>query len=80
MSMGATQNEKVKFPSQPQPNPQGQHGVGSSNEGQMEHLKTMTTLRSGREVNKTIYPKVTNAMGPSTALTPSHGERPSVSA
>ena len=46
----------------------------------MEHLKTMTTLRSGREVNKTIYPKVTNAMGPSTALTPSHGERPSVTA
>ncbi|GFS30349.1 hypothetical protein Acr_00g0011430 [Actinidia rufa] len=59
-SMGVAQNERGKFPSQPQPNPQGQHSVGSSNEGHMEHLKAVTTLRSGREVDKTIYPKVTN--------------------
>ena len=59
--MGAVQNERGKFPSQPQPAPQGQHGVGSSNEGHMEHLKVVTTLHSGKEVDKTIYPKVTNA-------------------
>ncbi|GFS37562.1 hypothetical protein Acr_00g0052730 [Actinidia rufa] len=77
--MGAAQNERGKFPSQPQPNPQGQHSVGSSNEGHMEHLKAMTTLRSGREVDKTIYSKVTNATGLKAAPTLSHGERPSVS-
>ncbi|XP_057503550.1 uncharacterized protein LOC130787104 [Actinidia eriantha] len=77
--MGAAQNEKGKFPSQPQPNRQGQHSVGSYNEGHMEHLKAVTTLRSGREVDKTIYPKVTNATGLRTAPIQSHGERPSVS-
>ena len=46
----------------------------------MEHLKVVTTLRSGREVDKTIYPKATNARGLRAASTPSHGERPSVSA
>ncbi|XP_057505411.1 uncharacterized protein LOC130788662 [Actinidia eriantha] len=78
-SIGAAQNEKGKFPSQPQSNPQGQHSIGSSNEGNMENLKAMTTLRSGREVDKAIYPKVTNAIGLRTALIPSHGKRPSVS-
>ncbi|GFS34944.1 hypothetical protein Acr_00g0036900 [Actinidia rufa] len=62
-----------------EPNPQGQHSVRSSNEGHMEHLKAVTTLRSGREVDKTIYPKATNVMGPRVAPTLSHGERPSVS-
>ncbi|GFZ18301.1 hypothetical protein Acr_27g0000400 [Actinidia rufa] len=78
-SMGASQNEKGKFPSQPQPNPQGQHSVGSYNEGHMEHLKEVTTLRSGREVDKTTYPKATNTTGLRTALIPSQSERPSVS-
>ncbi|GFY80459.1 hypothetical protein Acr_01g0002680 [Actinidia rufa] len=78
-SMGVAQNERGKFPSQPQPNPQGQHSVGSSNEGHMEHLKAVTTLRSGREVDKTIYPKVTNTTGLRTAPIPSYGERPNVS-
>ncbi|XP_057513288.1 uncharacterized protein LOC130795259 [Actinidia eriantha] len=66
-SMEVAQNERGKFPSQPQPNPQGQHSVGSSNEGHMEHLKAVTTLRSGREVDKTIYPKATNTTGVRTA-------------
>ncbi|GFS32280.1 hypothetical protein Acr_00g0021700 [Actinidia rufa] len=78
-SMGAAQNERRKFPSQPQPNPQGQHSVGSSNEGHMEYLKDVTTLRSGRQVDKTIYLKATNAIGPRAAPTLSHGKRPSVS-
>ncbi|GFY88672.1 hypothetical protein Acr_06g0006120 [Actinidia rufa] len=77
--MGVAQNERGKFPSQPQPNPQGQHSVGSSNEGHMEHLKAVTTLGSGREVDKTIYPKVTNTTGLRTAPIPSYGERPNVS-
>ncbi|GFZ14160.1 hypothetical protein Acr_24g0003500 [Actinidia rufa] len=78
-SMGVAQNERGKFPSQPQPNPQGQHSIGSSNEGHMEHLKAVTTLRSGREVDQTIYPKVTNTIGLRTAPIPSYGERPNVS-
>ncbi|GFS29008.1 hypothetical protein Acr_00g0004950 [Actinidia rufa] len=78
-SMGVAQNERGKFPSQPQPNPQGQHSVGSSNKGHMEHLKAVTTLRSGREVDKTIYPKVTNTTSLRTAPIPSYGERPNVS-
>ena len=39
----------------------------------------MTTLHSGREVDKTIYPKATNATSPRVAPIPSHGERPKVS-
>ncbi|GFZ12900.1 hypothetical protein Acr_23g0012850 [Actinidia rufa] len=78
-SMGVAQNERGKFPSQTSAKPQGQHSVGSSNEGHMEHLKAVTTLRSGREVDKTIYPKVTNTTGLRTAPIPSYGERPNVS-
>ncbi|GFS41654.1 hypothetical protein Acr_00g0075580 [Actinidia rufa] len=71
--------KKVHEVSTKEPNPQGQHSVGSSNEGHMEHLKAVTTLRSGREVDKTIYPKVTNTTGLRTAPIPSYGERPNVS-
>ncbi|XP_057483886.1 uncharacterized protein LOC130770422 [Actinidia eriantha] len=58
-TMGAMQQEKGKFPSQPQANPQGQHQVGSSSgfEPHIEHLKAITTLRSGKEIDKTILPK-----------------------
>ena len=45
----------------------------------MKHLKVVTTLHSGKEEGKTIYPKVTNAMGPRVASTPSQGEKPSMS-
>ena len=44
----------------------------------MEHLKSLITLCSGREVDKTIYPKATNTIGLRTALIPLHGERPNV--
>ncbi|GFS35666.1 hypothetical protein Acr_00g0041360 [Actinidia rufa] len=58
-TMGALQQEREKFPSQPQVNPQGQYQVSSSNgfEPQMEHLKAINTLRSGKEIDKTILPK-----------------------
>ena len=46
----------------------------------MERLKVMTTLRTRNEVDQTIYHKATNATSPRDAPTPSHGERPSVSA
>jgi hypothetical protein len=51
--------EKGKFPAHPQPNPQGQFGVsGSSASGtQHEHVKSITTLRSGKVINKTIPTK-----------------------
>uniref|UniRef100_A0A2N9HUD7 Retrovirus-related Pol polyprotein from transposon TNT 1-94-like beta-barrel domain-containing protein n=1 Tax=Fagus sylvatica TaxID=28930 RepID=A0A2N9HUD7_FAGSY len=51
--------EKGKFPAQPQPNPQGQFGVsGSSASGtQHEHVKFITTLRSGKVIDKTIPTK-----------------------
>uniref|UniRef100_A0A2N9IPP2 Reverse transcriptase/retrotransposon-derived protein RNase H-like domain-containing protein n=1 Tax=Fagus sylvatica TaxID=28930 RepID=A0A2N9IPP2_FAGSY len=51
--------EKGKFPAQPQPNPQGQFGVsGSSASGtQHEHVKSITTLRSGKVIDKTIPTK-----------------------
>jgi hypothetical protein len=48
--------EKGKFPTQPQPNPQGQFGVSSSSAfgTQHEHVKSITTLRSGKVIDKTI--------------------------
>jgi hypothetical protein len=51
--------EKGKFLAQPQPNPQGQFGVnGSSSSGtQHEHVKSITTLRSGKVIDKTIPTK-----------------------
>ncbi|MBT1617443.1 hypothetical protein, partial [Klebsiella pneumoniae] len=58
-SMGSSQQEKGKFPSQPSQNPQGQNSVGTSsqNEGTFEHCKAITTLQSGKTIDKTIYPK-----------------------
>ncbi|GFS40889.1 hypothetical protein Acr_00g0071050 [Actinidia rufa] len=55
-TVGALQQERGKFPSQPQANPQGPHQVSSSNgfELQMEHLKAITTVRSDKEIDKTI--------------------------
>ena len=57
--MGNFQQEKGKLPSQPIQNPQGQNSVGVSgpSEGTFEHCKVVTTLRSGKVVNKTIQTK-----------------------
>ena len=58
-SIGNLQQEKGKLPSQPIQNPQGQNSVGSlgSSEGTFEHCKAVTTLRSGKVVDKTIPTK-----------------------
>ena len=58
-SIGNLQQEKGKLPSQPIQNPQGQNSVRSlgSSEGTFEHCKAVTTLRSGKVVDKTIPTK-----------------------
>ena len=57
--VGNLQQEKGKLPSQPIQNPQGQNSVGVSgpSEGTFEHSKAVTTLRSGKVVDKTIQTK-----------------------
>ena len=58
-SIGNLQQEKGKLPSQPIQNPQGQNSVGVSgpSEGTFEHCEAVTTLRSGKVVDKTIQTK-----------------------
>ena len=58
-SMGNFQQEKGKLPSQPIQNPQGQNSVGVSgpSDGTFKHCKTVTTLRSGKVIDKTVQPK-----------------------
>ena len=58
-SMGNFQQEKGKLPTQTIQNPQGQNSVGISgqSEGTFEHCKAVTTLRSGKVIDKTIQPK-----------------------
>ena len=58
-STGNFQQEKGKLPSQPIQNPQSQNSVGVSgpSEGTFEQCKAVTTLRSGKVVNKTIPTK-----------------------
>ena len=57
--MGHFQQEKGKLPSQTIQNPQGQNSVGISgpSEGTFEHCKAVTTLRSGKVIDKTIQTK-----------------------
>ena len=59
--MGNFQQEKGKLPSQTIQNPQGQNSVGVSgpNNVTFEHCKDVTTLRSGKTIDKTIQPKET---------------------
>ena len=58
-SMGNFQQEKGKLPSQTIQNPQGQNSVGIStpNDVTFEHCKVVTTLRSGKRIDKIIQPK-----------------------
>ena len=58
-SMGNFQQEKGKLHSQTIKNPQGQNSVGVSgpSDGTFEHYKAVTTLRSGKLIDKTIQPK-----------------------
>ena len=57
--MGNFQQEKGKLPSQTIQNPQGQNSVriSSPNDVTFEHFKAITTLRSGKTIDKTIQPK-----------------------
>ena len=45
-----------------------------------QHQLNTQGQHGGREVDKTIYPKATNATGLRATPTPSHGKKPSVSA
>ena len=57
--MGNFQQEKGKLPSQTIQNPQGQNSVGvlGQSEGTLEHCKAVTSLRSGKVIDKTIQTK-----------------------
>ena len=57
--MGNFQQEKGKLPSQTIQNPQGQNSVGisSPNDVTFEHCKDVTTLHSGKTIDKTIQLK-----------------------
>ena len=59
--MGNFQQEKGKLPSQTIQNPQGQNSVGVSDPSDVtfEHCKAVTTLRSGKIIDKTIQTKET---------------------
>ena len=48
--------EKARFPAQTQPNPRGVHEIGfaSSPALRMDEVKTIITLRSGRQVDQPI--------------------------
>ncbi|XP_058202970.1 uncharacterized protein LOC131317431 [Rhododendron vialii] len=56
-SVGMLQQEKGKLATQPQANPQGQHYVAGSSVLNSEQAKSITTLRSGKEINKAIPSK-----------------------
>ena len=47
-----TFQEKGKFPSQPQQNPKGQYNASSSGSQHMDQVKSVTTLRSGKVIEK----------------------------
>ena len=44
--------EKGRFPSQALPNPKGVHDIGSSNNSRMDEVKSIITLRSGKEIEQ----------------------------
>ena len=56
---GNFQQEKRKLPSQTNQNPQGKNSVGisSPNDVTFEHCNVVTTLQSGKTIDKTIQPK-----------------------
>lgn len=63
--------EKGTFPAQSQPNPKGQFEIGSSSSKDPQvNVQEITTLRSGREINKEISKKVEKPKEPS----PSKGD------
>ena len=53
--------EKGVFPTQPQPNPKTQFEVHEVQDPHMEHYKSVTTLRSGKVINKDIPMNVSHS-------------------
>ncbi|XP_058216884.1 uncharacterized protein LOC131327767 [Rhododendron vialii] len=56
-TVGMLQQEKGKLPTQPQANPQGTNYVASSSVLSPEQAKSITILRSGKEIDKAIPSK-----------------------
>ena len=50
--------ERGRFPSQTLPNPKGIHEVGSSKNSGMDEVKSIITLRSGKEVDQPMLKPV----------------------
>ena len=46
--------ERERFPSQILQNPKGVHEIGSSNNSEMDEVKAIITLRSGKEIEKPV--------------------------
>ena len=46
--------ERGRFPSQTLPNPKGVHEVGSSSNSELDEVKSIITLRSGREIEQPV--------------------------
>ena len=63
--------ERGRFPSQTLPNPKGIHEVGSSNNSGMDEVKSIITLRSGKEVNQPM-PKPVEESRQGKEMQPEH--------
>ena len=57
--------EKGKFPAQPKPNPSTQCNVSCSSDTQSENANSITTLQSGKIIDKTIPSKELKSNPPS---------------
>ncbi|XP_058222918.1 uncharacterized protein LOC131332639 [Rhododendron vialii] len=69
-SIGLFQQERGKFPTQPQANPQGQLLIGSSLGPPLEQAQAIITLRSGKAVdNLVVNPPATPSLEPSSTST-----------
>ncbi|XP_058192106.1 uncharacterized protein LOC131309500 [Rhododendron vialii] len=78
-SIGLLQQEKGKFPTQPQANPQGQLLIGNSSIPPPEQAQAIITLRSGKAVdNLVVNPPATPILEPASTSTSSTtlGESP----
>ncbi|XP_058216786.1 uncharacterized protein LOC131327658 [Rhododendron vialii] len=78
-SIGLLQQERGKFPTQPQANPQGQLLIGSSSIPPPEQAQAIITLRSGKAVdNLVVNPPATRILEPASTSTSSTtlGESP----
>ncbi|KAL4296425.1 hypothetical protein GQ457_12G013270 [Hibiscus cannabinus] len=66
--------EKGKFPAQPLPNPSNQCLVSCSSSSQQEDVNSITTLRSGKNVDKTIASKIQESSSPSKGKCENNGK------